>query len=201
MQGRAGPPFRNPPSLSGTFGGPAVHPFGPGCDAWRTREDGLTQPTPRNPHPTTPPHGVRTPPPHPTKSAPHHRDFAGTPGPRLRGDPGTAISWGPRARAEPDLTAASSSSGSAVDAEDELWARRLDVARDRADGGADREELHHVVLPHVALHLQPRLDHGGGVQPLRLRLHPGHRQLPRLVHRLREDGHLGVLAGLAQDLA
>src|SRR5262245_4882781 len=37
-------------------------------------------PTPRNPHPTTPPHGVRTPP------------------PRLRGDPGTAISWGPRVR-------------------------------------------------------------------------------------------------------
>src|SRR5262245_27451113 len=58
----------------------------------------MRRPTPRNPHPTTPPHGVRTPPPHPTESAPHHRDFAGTPGPRLRGDPGTAISWGPRGR-------------------------------------------------------------------------------------------------------
>src|SRR6266700_1469023 len=35
-------------------------------------------------------------PPHPAKSAPHHRDFAGTPGPRFPGDPGTAISRGPR---------------------------------------------------------------------------------------------------------
>jgi hypothetical protein len=58
----------------------------------------LPPPTPRNPHPTTPPHEIRTPPPHPTKSAPRHRDFVGTPGPRFRGDPGTAISWGPRVR-------------------------------------------------------------------------------------------------------
>src|SRR5262249_29229654 len=36
------------------------------------------RPAPRDPHPTTPPHGVRTPP------------------PRLHGDPGTAISRGPR---------------------------------------------------------------------------------------------------------
>src|SRR5262245_31512980 len=43
----------------------------------------MRRPTPRNPHPTTPPHGVRTPP------------------PRLRRDPGTAISWGPRGRRPP----------------------------------------------------------------------------------------------------
>src|SRR6266566_6322297 len=37
----------------------------------------------------TPPQEIRTPPPHPAKSAPHHRDFAGAPGPRFPGDPGT----------------------------------------------------------------------------------------------------------------
>ena len=66
-------------------------PFG-ALDPSGHRDD-LHLPTPRNPHPSTPP---RTPPPHPAKSAPHHRDFAGTPGPRFRGDPGTAISRGPR---------------------------------------------------------------------------------------------------------
>ncbi len=31
------------PPLSGTFGGPAVQPFGAAGGAWRTREEGLTR--------------------------------------------------------------------------------------------------------------------------------------------------------------
>src|SRR5213082_42448 len=43
MQVGAGPPFRNPLS-SGTSGAPSAPPFGPGCRAGRSREDGLRRP-------------------------------------------------------------------------------------------------------------------------------------------------------------
>src|SRR5437763_10669387 len=43
MQVGAGPPFQNP-RLVGDVGAPSAPPFGPGCRAGRSREDGLGRP-------------------------------------------------------------------------------------------------------------------------------------------------------------
>src|SRR5256885_1059973 len=44
VQGGAGPPLPEPPLLSGILGAPLAPPFGPGCQAWRSREEGLRRP-------------------------------------------------------------------------------------------------------------------------------------------------------------
>ena len=67
------------------------------------------------------------------------------------------------------------------------------------DRGADGDELGQVLAPLVAADVEPHADDAVGAELLGLLLHPRHRQLARLVHRLREHGHLLVLA-VARDL-
>src|SRR5581483_2435308 len=66
------------------------------------------------------------------------------------------------------------------------------IRGDGRDRGADREVLDHVRVPTVASLLQLDRDDAFGFEPLRLGLHPLHRELPCVVQRLREVRHLGV---------
>ena len=74
----------------------------------------------------------------------------------------------------------------------------LALARD--DRGADREELDHVAAPAMALLLQVDADDALGGDLLRLGLHALHRELARVVERLREVRELDVTSGLGQRL-
>ena len=58
------------------------------------------------------------------------------------------------------------------------------------DGRADRDELGEVLAPFVAADVEAHADDAVGAELVGLLLHPRHRQLARLVHRLREHGHL-----------
>src|SRR5579884_119841 len=62
------------------------------------------------------------------------------------------------------------------------------------DGRSDGDELSQVCAPLVATHFQPDADDPIGAELIRFLLHPGHRQLAGVVHRLRQDIHLLVLA-------
>ena len=62
------------------------------------------------------------------------------------------------------------------------------------DRGADGDELGEVLAPLVAADVEAHADDAVGAELLGLLLHPRHRELARLVHRLREHGQLLVLA-------
>ena len=58
------------------------------------------------------------------------------------------------------------------------------------DGGADRDELRHVLAPLVAADVQAHADDAVRAELVGLLLHARHRQLARPVHRLGEHSHL-----------
>ncbi|HEY6491904.1 MAG TPA: hypothetical protein VIZ43_01420 [Trebonia sp.] len=62
------------------------------------------------------------------------------------------------------------------------------------DRGADRDELGDVRAELLHLDVQPHAHDAVGAERVRLGLHPGHRELARVVHRLGEDVQLLVLA-------
>ena len=67
------------------------------------------------------------------------------------------------------------------------------------NGGADGDELGHVLTPLVAADVEAYAHHTVGAERVGLLLHPRHRELTSVVHRLREHCHL--LAALpARDL-
>src|SRR6266699_6727163 len=55
MQGGTSSPLPEPPSLSGTLGGPSVHPFGAGGDRCAHRDHGLTRSCEAHSYPCTSP--------------------------------------------------------------------------------------------------------------------------------------------------
>ncbi len=61
------------------------------------------------------------------------------------------------------------------------------------DGGAHGDELGHALTPVVAADRQAHADDAVGAELLGLLLHARHRELARLVHRLREHVHLLAL--------
>jgi hypothetical protein len=75
------------------------------------------------------------------------------------------------------------------------------VGPDRADGRTDREELSGVCAPGVVSLTQVNADDALCVQRLGFGLHASHRELPRVVQRLRELRELGVLAEIGQHVA
>ena len=54
-----------------------------------------------------------------------------------------------------------------------------------ADGGADRDELGELAAPLVAADVEPDADDAVGAELVGLLLHPRHRELAGVVHRLR----------------
>ncbi len=60
------------------------------------------------------------------------------------------------------------------------------------DGGADRDELGHVLAPLVAADVQAHADDAVRAELVGLLLHARHRELARAVHRFGEDRHLLV---------
>src|SRR4051794_9576718 len=61
------------------------------------------------------------------------------------------------------------------------------------DGGADRDELGHVLAPFIAADVEPDANDAVGADAVGLLLHARHRQLARVVHGLGEDRHLLAL--------
>ena len=61
------------------------------------------------------------------------------------------------------------------------------------DRGADRDELGEVGAPVVAADVEPDADDAVGSELVGLFLHPRHRELAGVVHRLRQDFHLLAL--------
>ena len=61
-----------------------------------------------------------------------------------------------------------------------------------ADGRPDRDELRQALAPLVAAHVEPDADDPVGAELLGLLLHPRHRELPRVVHRLAQHRELLV---------
>ncbi len=61
------------------------------------------------------------------------------------------------------------------------------------DGGPDRDELGEVGAPLVAADVQPHADDPVGAELVGLLLHPRHRELAGVVHRLGQHAELLVL--------
>ncbi len=72
--------------------------------------------------------------------------------------------------------------------------RAVQLALAVADGGADRDELGEVVAPLAAADVEAHGHDPVGAELVGFLLHARHRQLARVVHRLRQDVHLLVAA-------
>src|SRR5689334_19633418 len=71
--------------------------------------------------------------------------------------------------------------------------RAMQLAAAMFDRRADGDELSEFGPPLIPPDLQPDADDAVGAELIGLFLHPRHRELTGVVHRLREDGHLLVL--------
>ena len=70
----------------------------------------------------------------------------------------------------------------------------VELAAMMLDRGPDGDELGQLGAPLVPADVEPHADDAVGAELVGLLLHPRHRQLARVVHRLREDAHFLVLA-------
>ncbi len=71
------------------------------------------------------------------------------------------------------------------------------VAGQMTDCGTRSQELEHVLAPGIHLHLELHADDAVGAEVIGFGLHPRHRQLPGVVHGLRQDLELLILAPAA----
>ena len=76
--------------------------------------------------------------------------------------------------------------------------RAVQLAARVLDRRADRDELRELAAPLVPSDLEPHADDAVGGERVGLLLHPRHRELARVVHRLRQHVELLVLAPAAQ---